>query len=189
VAKPPLFSRKIEKVSTFINAACLYLSMKMTEKSEATRIAWVLSYVQGGVAETWKNNLLNKLSKGKSEIETVEELFGKIRNKFGEMAKEKRKIEQLRKIEQERRTYDKYVQEFKKVVRKSGYKRQSLIEEFKRGLSGMLRRKLAEAENLSSTIEEWQKKAVRLDKNQKQSKTKKKNIRKECNTSTEKCIV
>ena len=51
VAKPPLFSRKMEEASMFINAACLYLSMKMMEKLEATRMAWVLSYVQGRVAE------------------------------------------------------------------------------------------------------------------------------------------
>ena len=67
--------------------------MKMTEKSEATRIAWVLSYVQGRVAEAWKDNLLDKLSKEESEIEMAKELFGKMRNKFGEMVEEERKIE------------------------------------------------------------------------------------------------
>ena len=61
----------------------------------------------------------------------------------------------MRTIEQERRTCDKYVQEFKKIVRESGYERWPLIEEFKRGLSKVLRRKLAEAENSPSTIEEW----------------------------------
>ena len=81
-------------------------------------------------------------------------LFGKIRNKFREIAEEKRKIEQLRTIEQGRRTYDKYIQEFKKIARGSSYERQPLIEEFKRGLSRVLRRKLAEAENPPSTIEE-----------------------------------
>jgi len=39
VAKPSLFSKKMEKVSAFINAACLYLSMKMTEELEITKIA------------------------------------------------------------------------------------------------------------------------------------------------------
>jgi len=76
----------------------------------------MLSYVQEGVAEVWKNNLLDKLSKRESGIETVEELFTKIRNKFRETAKEKQKIEQLRTIEQGEKTYDKYIQEFKKVV-------------------------------------------------------------------------
>ena len=95
--------------SIFINVACLYLSIKMTGEMEATKMAWVLSYVQGGVAEAWKDNLLNELSKGKSEIETVEELFKKMRNEFGKTEEEERKVEQLRTIEQRGRMCDKYI--------------------------------------------------------------------------------
>jgi len=51
IAKPLLFSRRMKKVSTFINTACLYLSMKMMGESEAMKMAWVLSYIQGGIAE------------------------------------------------------------------------------------------------------------------------------------------
>ena len=82
----------------------------------------MLSYVQGGMAEAWKNNLLDELLKGESEVEMVEELFSKIRNKFGKMAEKERKVEQLRTIEQRGRTYDEYIQEFKKIARGSGYK-------------------------------------------------------------------
>ena len=82
----------------------------------------MLSYVQGGVAEAWKDNLMDELAKGESEMETVEQLFSKIRNDFGEISEEERKIEQLRTIEQGNRTCDKYIQEFKKVTRGSGYK-------------------------------------------------------------------
>jgi len=46
----------------------------------------------------------------------VEELFGKMRNKFREIAEEEQKIEQLRTIKQKRRIYDEYIQEFKKVT-------------------------------------------------------------------------
>jgi len=98
VAKPSLFGGKIEEVSMFINIAHLYLSMKITGESELTKIAWVLSHVQGGVTETWKDNLLDELLKGESEVEMVEELFSKIRNKFGETAEKGRKVEQLRTI-------------------------------------------------------------------------------------------
>jgi len=114
----------------------------------------VLSYIQGGIVKVWKDNLLDKLAKGKSEVESVEQLFTKIKNDFGEISEEKRKIEQLRIIEQEERTYDKYVQEFKKVTRGTGYERRPLIEEFKRGLNGGIRKKLAEAEELLTTIGE-----------------------------------
>ena len=95
--------------SIFINVACLYLSIKMTGEMEATKMVWVLSYMQGGVAETWKDNLLNELSKGKSEIETIEELFKKMRNEFGKTEEEERKVEQLRTIEQRGRMCDKYI--------------------------------------------------------------------------------
>jgi len=65
---------------------------------------------------------LDELLKGESEVETVEELFSKIKNEFEETVEEERKVEQLRTIEQERRMCNKYVQEFKKIARESGYK-------------------------------------------------------------------
>jgi len=51
VTKPQVFGGKIEEVSAFINAAHLYLRMKMTDKVATTQVAWVLSYVQGGIVE------------------------------------------------------------------------------------------------------------------------------------------
>jgi len=110
--------------------------------------------VQGRVAEAWKDNLLDKLAKKESEIEIVEVLFKKIRDEFGEISEEERKIKQLRTIEQEGRTCDEYMQEFKKVTRRSSYKRRPLIKEFKRGLNGAIRRKLIEAKELLTTIGE-----------------------------------
>jgi len=144
--------------------------MKMTEEVTVTQVAWVLSYMQGRIVEAWKNNLLDELAKGESEVESAEQLFAKIRNDFGEISEEERKIEQLRTIKQEGRTCDEYVQEFKKVARRSSYKGRPLIEEFKQGLNGAIRRKLAEAKEPPTTIGEWQERAVRLDRNQRQSR-------------------
>jgi len=36
VARPQVFSRRIEEVSMFVNMACLYIRMKMTEEVAAT---------------------------------------------------------------------------------------------------------------------------------------------------------
>ena len=84
----------------------------------------------------------------------------KIRNEFGKTVEENRKMERLWMVEQERRMCDEYIQEFKKVARGSSYERRPLIEEFKKRLNRGIRRKLAEAENPPTTIEEWQKRAV-----------------------------
>ena len=154
VARPQVFSGKMEEVSAFVNTACLYIRMKMTEEVAVTQVAWVLSYVQGGIAEAWKDNLLDELAKEESEMESVEQLFTKIRNDFGETLEEERKIEQLRTIEQGGRTCDKYMQEFKKITWESSYEGRPLIKEFKQELNGTIRRKLAEAEELPTTIGE-----------------------------------
>jgi len=98
---------------------------------------------------------LDKLAKGESEVDTVEKLFTKIRNNFGEMLEEERKIEQLQTIEQGGRTCDEYVRELKKVVRESGYMGRPLLNSSARGLNRVIRRKLAEAEELPTTIREW----------------------------------
>ena len=87
-------------------------------------------------------------------MESIEQLFTKIRDDFRETSEEERKIEQLRTIKQGGRTCDEYVQEFKKVARGSGYKGRPLIEEFKKGLNRNIRRKLAETEEPPTTIGE-----------------------------------
>ena len=51
VARPQVFSERMEDVSTFINTAHIYIRMKMMEEAATTQVAWVLSYMQGGVAE------------------------------------------------------------------------------------------------------------------------------------------
>jgi len=130
----------------------------------------VLSYVQGGVAEIWKDNVLDEITKGTLAVNTVEELFTKIRQEFGEFDEESRKVDKLRVLEQGSRTVDEYVQEFKRAARGSGYEGRALVEEFKRGLGGVIRRRLAEAEMPPTTIEQWQERVVQLDHNMRQSR-------------------
>ena len=46
-----MFDGEREKVVEFINAYHLYISMRMKGTGEEEKILWVLTYVQGGVAE------------------------------------------------------------------------------------------------------------------------------------------
>ena len=41
----------MEEMNMFVNVACLYIRMKMTEEVAVAQVAWVLLYVQGGIAE------------------------------------------------------------------------------------------------------------------------------------------
>jgi len=52
-----------------------------------------------------------------------------------------------------------------------------LIEEFKRGINGAIRKKLIEVKSQSSSIEQWYKRAMALDRNWRESKREKERLR------------
>ena len=170
VAVPPKFDGRREAVIGFINACRLYTMARLGGTGDREKINWVLSYVQGEAAETWKDNVLDKITKGTSEVETVEELFEKMREEFGEFNEESRKVDELRLLVQGSRTCNEYVQEFRRATRGSRYEGRALINKFKRGLNGTIKRKLAKAKSPPSTITEWQERAVRLDRSTRQSR-------------------
>ena len=114
----------------------------------------MLFYVQEGSADIWKKNMLEELEAGELEFETVGEFLAEIKKEFGRGKEELVKVVELRKIEQESRTMEEFVQEFKKAARGSGYEGRPLVEEFKRGINGAIRRKLMEAENQPGFIEQ-----------------------------------
>jgi len=174
MALPPKFNGERSQMVGFVNACHLFMQMRLTQVGERSKISWVLSYVQGGVAKIWKNNILDEITKGTSAVQTVEELFMKIRQEFGEFDKESWKMDELRVLEQGGRMVDAYVQEFKRVARGSGYEGRALVEEFKRGLNRAIRRRLAEAEMPPATITQWQERAVQLDCNMRQSRAEEK---------------
>ena len=72
---------------------------------------------------------------------------------------------------------EEFVQEFKRAARGSGYEGRLLVEEFKRGINGGIRRKLMEAENLPASIEQWYKRVTALDRNWRESRREEKRMR------------
>jgi len=73
--------------------------MKMAGRLERKKISWVLSYIQGETVEVWKENVMEEITEGMLEAETVEELFQKIRAEFEEMDEESRKVDKLQALE------------------------------------------------------------------------------------------
>ena len=117
--------------------ACrLFLRMKLRGAIVEEQVQWVLSYVQGGLADVWKENVMEEMEVGKVEYESVEDFLACLKKEFGRGEEESVKVVELRKLEQGGRTMEEFVQEFKRTARKSGYEGRLLVEEFKRGING-----------------------------------------------------
>ena len=102
----------------------------------------------------WKENIMEELESGEVEYESAEEFLMGLRKEFGGGEEESVKAAKLRKLDQEGRMMEEFVQEFKRAARGSGYERRPLMEEFKRGMNGGNRRKLMELENPPTSIEQ-----------------------------------
>ena len=95
------------------------------------QIQWILLYVQERSADIWKKYILKDIEEGLLEYETVGEFLADIKKKFGRGDKEIVKVAELKRLEQEERTMEEFVQEFRRAARESGYEERPLVEEFK----------------------------------------------------------
>ena len=178
VAKPAIFNGEAGRVGGFVTACRLYIKMRLRGNTVEEQVQWALTYVQGGSADVWKENVMDKIEAGEIEFELVEEFFTCLKKEFGGGEEELVKAAELRKLEQGGRTMEEFVQEFKRAARGSGYEGRPLVEEFKRGMNGGIRRKLMEAENPLTSIENWYRRATALDRNWQESRREEKRLRK-----------
>ena len=67
-----------------------------------------------------------------------------LKEKFREEDNKTIKVAELKKVEQESKTMEEFVQEFRRIIRNSRYEKRSLMKEFKKRTNRMIRKKLIE---------------------------------------------
>ena len=82
------FSRKREETETFINSCHLYMSARPSEfYNEQAKVYWILSFMQSGTAQNWRNFIMSHIAHGRINYVTVEQFLTEIEKKFGDMDK------------------------------------------------------------------------------------------------------
>jgi len=114
---------------------------------------------------------------GELEYKLAEEFLTSLKKEFGRGEEESMKAAELRKLEQGGKTIEEFMQEFKRVIRGSGYEGRLLVEEFKRRMNRAIQRKLIEAENQPSFIEQWYRRATAFDRNWRESRREEERLR------------
>ena len=82
--------------------------------------------------------MLEDLKRGLLEYETARKFLADIRKEFRKGDEKFIKIAELKRLEQESKTMEEFVQEFRRAVRESGYKGRPLVEEFKKVINAMI---------------------------------------------------
>ena len=70
-----------------------------------------------------------------SEYEMEKEFLADLRKEFG---REAVKVAELKMLEQESKTIEEFIQEFRRTAKRSSYEGRPLVEEFKQGMNGMI---------------------------------------------------
>ena len=109
VAKPAIFNGEVGRVGGFITACRLYIKMRLRGNTVEEQVQWALTYVQGGSADVWKENIIDEIEAGEVEFESVEEFFTSLRKEFGGGEEESVKAAELRKLEQGGKTMEEFV--------------------------------------------------------------------------------
>ena len=171
VAKLQMFNRTASKVSGFLIVYRLYIKIKMRDIIMEEQVQWVLSYMQGELADVWKENMIEDLESRSLSYITIQKFLLDLKEEFSSGDDKMMKVTELKKIEHGSKTMEEFVQEFRRVARESRYKKRLLVEKFKRDIkqNEMIRRKLIEVEKPPRNIDQWYECTTNLDRHWKKS--------------------
>ena len=102
--------------------------MKIRKIAVEKQIQQVLLYIQEELADIQKENILENLKAENLEYRTTEEFLEDLKKEFGKGNNKTMKIVELKKVKQEDRTIEKFIQEFKRISKSSKYKERPLMK-------------------------------------------------------------
>ncbi|EEB89117.1 hypothetical protein MPER_12826 [Moniliophthora perniciosa FA553] len=174
VRKPESFDGNKEKTRKFLNSVYLYIEANEQDfKDEKKKILFLLSFLEGGIAEDWKIVKTEQFmfgNDGGPKYPTWKEFIDEFNKTFEQTDLAGRAREKMHVLMQ-KGTATEYVNEFKLLATKTRYDTVALIDQFMSGLYPKLRTNIMNQPTGSpETIEGWYEDAIKFDDNWRYSK-------------------
>ncbi|PFH45205.1 hypothetical protein AMATHDRAFT_162006 [Amanita thiersii Skay4041] len=177
MATPPAYDGSMATCEAFINACRIYMAAKPREFGDITaKVMWVLSYMQTGMAQQFRDAFLVYMQSLAFQTEfvqvppgtdVIEILYRNIYQAFGDPNKQVTAILELTTMKQGTKLAKEHIQCFKQAYGRSGYQEVAGIHELKRLLNMPL-------PELPTTLDKWYELVIRLDRQWRQAVAEKK---------------
>lgn len=179
VAVPDVFDGTLSKAETFLRQCSLYFhARKLDFQDDQDKISFALSYMKGGIAGPWADQVVEKYEEPDREpvFEDWDAFKEEFKAAFGDpnpAGTARYKMDQLR---QGIHTADEYVASFRELVPKTGYNDAAHVEKFERGLNPALVDKIYALPEMPHTLKGWVEWATKLDRQWRQREAHKRTL-------------
>ncbi|KAG9219611.1 hypothetical protein CCMSSC00406_0006067 [Pleurotus cornucopiae] len=171
MARPEVFDRERAKCRGFIRNIEVYIFVNTYQfPNEATKVLYLLSYVQGKKVDNWKNTMTTKVLEWtrthvhEEQVSSFRRICRSLQKAFRNPNPRDTAVTALTHLHQGSDTAEDYVMKFNAHKDDTGYNDVALVKLFKRGLNAGLLTRIYSRRPLSTNCEEWQDKAIALDR-------------------------
>ena len=160
------FSGKRKTLEKFLETIGLHLILNRV-KDDEDKIAFALTYLEGGDADSWRTAFLRKsvTAKGKPNFGRWDDFLRDLQNSFKPYDKEGDALDKIIKMRQGNATIEDHVTRFKVLLADSGVAEDSpaALDYFQKLIRVPLLKKILDRDNVPETLLEWYKKALKVD--------------------------
>lgn len=164
-ADPEIFSGDVAKTEEFLRSVSLNIALQpMMYASDHSKILYALSWIKGGTAGVWAENVTAAILNppAGTELPTWEQFLAVLRSAFGEPDLRFASRLKLHNLKQDRLTAEEYTAQFKALAARCGFDKEALMDAYQRGLNHALLAKIHLSE-LPVTLNGWKAKTKALD--------------------------
>ena len=160
------FSGKRETLEKFLETIGLHLILNRV-KDDEDKIAFALTYLEGGDADSWRTAFLRKsiTAKGEPNFGRWDDFLRDLRDSFKPYDKEGDALDEIIRMRQGNTTIEDHVAKFKVLLADSGVAEDSpaALDYFQKSIRVPLLKKILDRDNVLETLPEWYKKALKVD--------------------------